>query len=356
MFIYLINRSGSENIGDQLIGKTIKDYLEKFEHIVNVNLVSPVSANKFSKIKAHFLSYLNDVLQIFRCDILIIGGGNLIMDTARNSWAIHHFWLSLVSLFFKKKYYYLTVGANPLKSPLAQFLFRFALKRAYKISVRDSFSKRYLQQLTGRADIVLHFDPVLSVSTMYPLIKSASNKSTVGLCPVQLNSSSIGASSSIYNRYVDLHVKLIEYFCRVGKPVILFLNDFTVDTKVANDIIARVLANGNKNFSFQNKFDTIIDYLEFIASLDFLVASRMHAIIPAKSYGIPCVGLGWQQKMEALFFDQNYDGFINVLDILTSDNGEEELFEEIINFYKSILSKPKIPLDKKIEFIDFLEI
>ena len=356
MYIYLFNRSGSENIGDQLIGKTITGYLEKLGHKVNVNSVYPVPAKKILRIRMHFLSFLNDIRQIYTCDIFIIGGGNLIMDTAGSAWAIHHFWLSLVSLAFKKKYYYLAVGMNPLKLPLAQFLFRFALKKAYKISVRDSFSKGYVEQLTGRDDIVLHFDPVLSVSTIYSSVKSISNNLAVGLCPVQLDFPSIGAASpSVYKRYVSLHVKLIEHFCRAGQPVILFLNDFAIDEKVANDILARISVNEDDGFSFINKFDTITVYLEFIAGLDFLVGSRMHAIISAKNFGVPCVGLGWQSKMEALFLDQNFDGFIKVLDVLKTDNGEKDLFEEIVNFYEAVRLTPKNPLDKKIEFADFLK-
>ena len=38
-----------------------------------------------------------------------------------------------------------------------------------------------------------------------------------------------------------------------------------------------------------------------IASLDGLIAHRLHACIAAYSYGVPHVGLGWDHKLESFF-------------------------------------------------------
>jgi polysaccharide pyruvyl transferase WcaK-like protein len=351
MKIYLFNRSGSDNIGDQLIGKVIESELHKMNFEVVINKVYPNPQNIFEKIKTHIKSYFIDIRLILISDSLIIGGGNLIMDSAGIGWAVHQFWLSLLCLIFNKPYYYLTVGANPLVQKYTKLLYSFSLKNAFKVSVRDSFSKQYVESLTGRDDIELIFDPVFKISSIFP--QETSKNGCIGVCPVQLNHPSIGADVSWYERYIKLHVDLVNYFIESGKDVCLFINDPDIDALVFQNIHENIPSN-TLCFQTKDSFSTLSEYLLFISKLEFLISSRMHALITATSYGVPSVGLGWQPKMKYCMQDQRMEGYFDVLENLQDDISAQRLFDSIIHFYESIKDEPYSIFSNEFKLKEFL--
>lgn len=318
--VYLFNRSATSNIGDQLIGYVLSTVISNFGYEVKTNSVYSRDGGWLGSLRAHLRSYLADVRQLMNCDFLVIGGGNLIMDvTFGPRWAFHHFWLSLLSRLLGKDYYYVSVGVAPLRHTLSKFLYRFALRNATKVSVRDTFSQKYIQNLIGYKEVELIPDPALGISAICPKVTVLAREK-VGLCPVQLYPS-ICASIETYNGYVDLHVRLIKAFLLKNKEVFLFLNESQLDTDVLNDILEK-LPSRPHNLNVVGGFQDVEEYLEFISNLDLVVSSRMHAVICATSYQIPAIGLGWQPKMKYFFADQGLQGHVDILGSLQSEGSD----------------------------------
>lgn len=338
-----------------LINDIISHLLQEAGYQVITNFGYPDYKGKLNIIRAHFQSYLNDAVQIFRSDMLIIGGGNLVLDASGvgSRWAIHHYWLSLLARLFSKHYYYLSIGATPLQTRLARFLYRLTLRHARRISARDSFTKTYLQQLTGRRDIELLVDPVVLISAVYPRNWSRDRHSqTIGICPVQLYPA-ICNDFEIYQKYIDLNVKLIRYFLDCEKNVCLFLNDRRYDREVFQHILNR-LPPEIPGFTTRENLADPQEYLHLIQELDFLIASRMHAAITATSYGIPCIGYGWQPKTEFFFSDQNLDGYIDLLDRFKNGASADNVFTDTIHHYEQMKDKPVVLRSKAFPLPEFL--
>jgi polysaccharide pyruvyl transferase WcaK-like protein len=338
-----------------LINEVITNLLVKNGCQVTTNAGYPDSRGRFGRLRAHFASFSNDALGVYRNDIVVIGGGNLVMDASGIGirWAVHHFWLSLLCQISGKPYYYLCVGSAPFQTHHAPRLFRYAINHAQSISVRDSYSKELLQELTGREDIKVFFDPVILISSIHPIAKpSESDRTTIGICPVQLYPD-ISDDKLLYQKYIELHIRLIQYFYENQYNVILFLNDYRFDKKLFQEIRSHI-ASDPPRLTIKEEIKDSTDYLKLIRQLDFIITSRMHTVITATSYGIPCVGYGWQPKMEYFYRDQELNGYINILDKLQKGTTVEKMLEETIDLYRLMVNKPVNLRSATFPLYDFL--
>lgn len=348
MNIYLYNRGRDGNIGDEIISIVLETSFRNLGFEVTLSESHHIGGyGILSAGRAHLASFINDIHKIKECDMVVIGGGNLIMDVSgvKTRWALHHFWLSLLCLLFRKKYHYCCVGAAPLQSSITRFLYGFALRKAEKISVRDSFSAQYIRKLIGRDNVWEMFDPALLISSIYPIAKNnrRSEKRSIGICPVQLYPN-ISSDLDIQQRYIDLHANLIETFIRNGHEVFLFMNDHAYDIAVFQKIKQSVPPLTPRFYAIES-FLNYAEYLSFITTLDCIVSSRLHAVIIATSYGIPCIGYGWQPKMEYFFRDNNLGGYVNIIDSLDKEEVLEKTLSHTLNLYDTIIeTTPEIQL------------
>lgn len=352
MKFYVFNRSDSANIGDQLIGEIINKTLYSEGHTIIKNKVYRRANGRIRLLFLHLLSYLSDVRILLQVDSLIIGGGNLVMDVTGIGWAVHQFWLSFLCLLFRRDYFYLCVGVNPLQHSISRKLYRFAINHAKKVSVRDSGSKEQLRRLTSRSDIVIIPDPVLMVSRFYPVQTERHN--VIGICPIQFKKvvKHSPLSQTLHDSYVDLHVKLANYVISEGYTVQIFVNDPDVDQITADEIVQRLSSN-SEQIIYKPTPTERTEYLKLISSLTFLVTSRMHAAICAISYSVPCIGLGWQPKMKHLFQDLETDGYINIITLLSEKTSDQALLQLIKMFHCGQHVHPKLVLTQR-TIIDFL--
>jgi polysaccharide pyruvyl transferase WcaK-like protein len=357
MMVYLFNKMASDNIGDQLIGFVISLFLTDAGFEVNNNRIYSLDKGVINALIIHLQSYFNDIKSICNCDTVIIGGGNLIMDTPPLKFrrAFHHFWLAILTIIFRKKYYYLSVGATPLVHKISKLLYRFVIINAKKVSVRDNYSKLYLNQLISGRDIEVLKDPVLALSSIYP--RNVKPKDVnIGICPVQLFPF-IRPDRALQKPYVDLHVKLVQYFLQENKRVHLFLNDIRADEQVLHDILEQI-SPLSPNLNIYYSFSNLHEYINFVTSLDFLFSSRLHAIVCATSYGIPSVGFGWQPKMKNFFQEQNLWGYIDILKELHEEL-PDDILRKALNYYIQKRNQPVQISDHdciKSKIYQFLEI
>ena len=321
MRVYVFNRGISSNVGDKLINYVITRDLQRQGFSVRNNSEHYIPGGFFGNLRSHFISYLDDLYKVNGSDMVIIGGGNLIMDT-RNvgiRWSIHQFWLSTICIVLRKPYYYVSVGVNPLQQYLSKVLYKFSLKNALGISARDSYSKSYIAELTGREDIRLVPDPVLNISKVVPVEITAKRKKYVGICPIQLYPK-VTQDVNLHEKFISVNRGLIEVMLEMGYKVHVFINSLEDDKQTLVELSRDLY---HEDLVIIPEFKTIFDYLDFIAKLDFLFSARMHAVICATSYKIPAIGFGWQPKMYHFFNDLGLSGYVNILEDLNSKTKDE---------------------------------
>lgn len=240
------------------------------------------------------------------CDVAIIGGGQLLMDSDLNFPLKIHRAAMLLEKAGKPVSYY-ACGVAKQWSPSAARLFRRALtaSNVRAISVRDPYSILALKHhLAGVSHLepTLATDPALQACSVYgPRIKAESRpKLALGVSsPDILNQflSEDGRRSHRWFRdtFIEAAQKLSEDF-----SVLLFSNGGHEDRAFLEEVWAP-LASHEKTIGRLPTPTIPSELAALVSDVDVLVSHRLHANIIAYSYGIPSVGLGWDAKMKEFF-------------------------------------------------------
>jgi len=93
--------------------------------------------------------------------------------------------------------------------------------------------------------------------------------------------------------------EVIEALQGLDCDVLLFTNGSPEDEQFVDEVFAGL--PGNPSVSRMPRFLTPGDLARFIATLDCVVAHRLHACIAAYSYRIPAIGLAWDRKLRSFF-------------------------------------------------------
>jgi len=190
--ILLINKGWSDNIGDQAIKYALEKMIASQGHSCEfADLTKPQNVTGKSR-KNRFLvtaalKYLRKWVPdsvgqaawllrhwpIFKkqfrnnhYDLVIIGGGQLILDNASFPLAVY-LWMHLMKGLHRNKVVIYGVGASPALSGMDRMLYRSALKMADAVYLRDHESMAYILETFG---ITAHYTPdvVFGISRHIP--------------------------------------------------------------------------------------------------------------------------------------------------------------------------------------------
>ena len=165
---------GFNNIGDESILRTVIDNLrEKLEDIdITVLSQDPAQTSEKYGVKAARRMSLWDILRcVWRCDLLLSGGGSLLQDaTSGRSILYYLFILRLAQLLGKETFIY-SQGIGPISDPRNRRLAARVLRRTSGIVVRDVKSRDLLLEI-GVPDYLIHVtaDPVIRVKKADPAL------------------------------------------------------------------------------------------------------------------------------------------------------------------------------------------
>lgn len=330
--VAVFNVKFSENLGDGLIAETIEKDLQQCRGIGQVVTrdlagrqeygTSPIR-NRAQKLRilgmlppamrrlvvqrtlSARLAGLKDDWRktVAAADHVVIGGGHLFQDDDLNFPSKIGALLDIcaeagtpVSVF--------AVGVTAKWSKPARDLFgRLTCCRVASVSVRDAASQsNWSRHFRGTSIEVasICLDPVLGM----PSPTTATDMSKpVGLCithPRLIAHHTGFAPPRLLDVFVDATVGL----CAAGHNVLLFTNGAQEDEEALGEVISRnaiapLLSTGRVRKA--NRPRTPSDLAATIAGMSGLVAHRLHANIAAYAFGIPSVGLGWDEKVQSFF-------------------------------------------------------
>ena len=165
---------GFNNIGDESILRTVIDNLREKLPDVDITVLSQSPAQTSEKygVKAARRMSLWDILRsVWRCDLLLSGGGSLLQDaTSGRSILYYLFILRLAQLLHKQTFIY-SQGIGPISAPRNRRLTASVLRRADGIVVRDARSRDLLLEIGVPARLVhVTADPVIRVKKPDPAL------------------------------------------------------------------------------------------------------------------------------------------------------------------------------------------
>lgn len=236
-------------------------------------------------------------------DLVVIGGGNLLVDFDLN---FPTKIASVIELTATRKIPYAIygVGVSPDWSASGTAMMKRALQMhqpAY-VSVRDKASQKAFEELFGdciSCPVHVVKDPGILVSRYVEDTRRSEVKS-VGLC----------ITSAVALRYhseldtsddalCDFYEKLIKALNTRGFNVTLFANGAPEDRSFLAENRDRFQNLRSERSVSVAEAVTPHELLSIIQCQDAIVAHRMHALIAAFSYNIPIIALRWDRKIDS---------------------------------------------------------
>ncbi len=256
--------------------------------------------------------YLKDRFE--GADLILVGGGQLISDVDLNF---------PLKLYFVVKFAeelgipvrFISVGVSSKWSKIGLYIMKRVLMSPVvsDISVRDYLSLKNLNSFFGEISSVVLPDPALLCPFVYPVFHNSHNsrkKIGLGLASVSALNYSADLKNGEEDNTVYNVLELIQIFNSLGFDVELFTNGAYEDELYLDDIVVPFLKNTSISFTRAPHMVTAFDLVNYIASLDLVIAYRLHANIIASSFGIPHYAVNWDRKVEAFFSMQGRHGFV----------------------------------------------
>tara|TARA_R110002096_G_scaffold189191_13_gene369459 strand:- start:1843 stop:3057 length:1215 start_codon:yes stop_codon:yes gene_type:complete len=172
------------------------------------------------------------------------------------------------------------------------------------VGVRDPASaEAWADQTAGAGpEPVLTRDPGLLAASCYtaPVMPGHS----VGVCVTDPKILAYHADGAVAGRGIDFFAALTGALVAAGRDVTLFCNGAEEDRAAlarlaAHPQVAALVAKGRVRAAPAPGTPT--DLAAIIAACDGVIAHRLHACILAYAFAVPCVGLGWDRKLESFF-------------------------------------------------------
>ena len=204
----------------------------------------------------------------------------------------------------------------------------------------DSISKSKLASLLSRADISLSRD-----STTHELARSLDARDQLGWCPtIGLSryrhiltplppTEEVGALISVRTP------QLMNVPYRFQNRISDFIEQAIDDLRAAGHDRIRILCNDSRDidfatvFRFSKSVDSIFasdvhEYLALLSQASMVLSFRLHATLPAISFGAPVVNVAYDERAESLIRDLGIDDASLHL-IHLGDSFQESLTERI---------------------------
>jgi len=288
---------GFDNFGDEAIAHILTSNLKKN----GAEKVTLISSNPKKTSKIHEVascSMLGFLPALLESDTLISGGGSLLQDVTSFKSLIYYLLVIYTALFLGKKVEIYAQGIGPINSKIGQFLTKTALKKAYKISVRDINSKNLLEKWGIMSELVN--DPVLDIELP--------QKHKTGIVGIQLrNFNSIDdifiekLSKKVAEKFHNKKIKVISLQDSIDKDICKKFTEHLKNIGVTNVQLETGL-------DIQNVFDTISD-------LEYLISMRFHATVLGIKSDVKTVAINYDPKIKSLAETYN----IPILELKNTD-------------------------------------
>lgn len=311
--VLLISFFNSTNIGDNAICETLQ---KEFNKIFNVSVMDiagkgipsrkkSVATNsvvtkkcRFYNLKSFVSLRKNGRLDyakkcIDENDLIVIAGGNLIMDLEHFS-----YYSFLTEKYIKyakkknKKTAILFVGCGRIRHAIQKARWRNALNSCDYISVRDSISQsRLLSELKVKKTVYLWQDPVFLLDNS----RDCTRRNQRIAINVYLDATKeADKREQLKQLYLFLASEMSKHF-----EVLLFSTE-QIDMCGLHEVYNCLSENKSVNVVCPV---SLTELIELYKTVDIVIATRMHSFIIAITQNIPSLALSWDAKIDGVCSD-----------------------------------------------------
>lgn len=274
-------------------------------------------------IPAHEVRHASGALRFIQAaDAVIVSGGGQIDDAWGGPWG-HPYALAKWALLSRRSgttFSFVSVGVCTVARIASKFFFRFALRQATYRSYRDQGSKRLLSRFEFTKDDSVFPDLAHSLPPVrLPPRRQLNRESvTVAVSPIAyLRQNWPNQDPMNYRRQLNVWQAFVEQLISNGFRVRLFTTD-TADIPVLNEIYDNLLMSTDVDSDRVERLTpaSIDELFDFLASVDIVVASRLHGIILSHLAHKPVLAVSYDRKVLAYMsetFQEDYCLDINAV-------------------------------------------
>ena len=345
---------GFNNAGDEAILYATIKTLKK----IDSDLRMTVLVNDFDKNKKQYDSFELDVVDrwgifdviksIWRCDLLISGGGSIIQDVSSVNSPLYYLGIIFIAKLLGKQVMIYSQGIGPLKKDRNRRITAWLFNKADRITVRDQESKEDLTSMGVTKEIIVTADSVLGLPSddineelgrkildRYGICKEEGKK-LLGVCIRPWDK----------NGYLKNLIEVLDKMAENGWKIIFVPMQFPVDVAISRET-AKQMTNHEDVVVLRESYSTE-EFMAIIKNLDLLVGMRLHSLIISAVVGIPMVGLSYDQKIDRFLRQVGQVALISVdninsqtlLEMLAwADTNKEELVKDMETKRKILYQK-----------------
>lgn len=213
------------------------------------------------------------------------------------------FYHALVGIFLRKPVAFLGCSVWPLHNPFSIRLIKFIFERLLLLTLREELSYNYVRNILKICHNRMYVLPDLSfylLKEFNPKKRIKNPVPTIGFTLVDWKERGEKARQS----YMLSIKTLVKHISAQLKAKIVIIPQVTYDPQSTDEIIKNIVDNGNiRNIDIIKDELPIEDLINLYASLDFLVATRLHSAIIATSQGVPTMIISYDggPKAEGIF-------------------------------------------------------
>ena len=267
---------------------------------------------------------LNEFLHINRAlrfsrklDILIVSGGGQLDEYWGGPWGHPYvlFKWALIGKVVKTKFVIMSVGLSTVDSLLGKIFINWTLKLSSYRSYRDDVSKKRLSKLLFTKNDRVFPDLVFSYPIKDLLKKKKTKKGPiiVGISPIAYCDSEVWPRQDeiVYGVYVRKLASFVSWLLGRGYQVLFFATD-SPDRKTIKDIMLNLNFMGIYDFEaniLNPKISTVGELFFNLSEVDFVIASRLHAVKISHMLHKPTIGISYEKKVNTYMASVNHSDY-----------------------------------------------
>lgn len=332
----------SPNFGCSALGYSFLHILEEISKNNNIYFeLFSVNYNKFEKenrdfysvydLQVHYKSlkfYKKFIHAIKRADFVIdFSGGDSFTDIYGVSRFIKESLLKQIAIIFRKKLILGPQTIGPFNNRCIKKWASMIIKKSYRVYVRDNLSQKYAEQMGRKVicttDIAFTLKPE---NVNYTLAKSNKRKIGFNISALMLNdgysSTSLGLKLD-YKRFCD---EIIRKLQSCGYEIYLIAHVLANDDIENDYALCRKIHREFPETILGPKFKSPMEAKAYMAYMDCVIGSRMHAMIGAFSMGVPIIAVSYSRKFQGLFNSIDYPYVIDAKKMSYSEAIEKIMY------------------------------
>lgn len=296
--IVLSGYYGFNNAGDEAVLYAIINSLQKLDKNVEITVLSnnQEQTAKLYKVKAANRWRFSEVFKTIKnSDLLISGGGSLLQDVTSKKGILYYLGVIFCGKILNKPVLVYSQGIGPVNLKRNRKLTALILNRVNEITVRDTNSKKDLEEMGVKKEIIVSVDPVLGFSS--DEINVEKGRELLERVDVNINDGKIlGISVRPWKTPQANFIALAEACDQLalqGWQIVFIPMHFPEDIQASREVAKHMK---EKAFLLKENYSPS-EALSIYKAVDMVIGMRLHSLIMAAVVEKPFVAISYDPKV-----------------------------------------------------------